>query len=120
MEPFEYPGAAHQRRHGPQGYRLPDSYRPWLRDEFAFRCVYCLIREQWGRVTAEFDVDFFLPRRETRNSRPITTTFFTRVPGVTLPRPIGSFLIRLWRSPPTKFAFFPMACWRANPSRRVR
>jgi hypothetical protein len=37
------------------------SYRPWLRDEFSFRCVYCLIREQWGRVTGEFDIDHFVP-----------------------------------------------------------
>jgi hypothetical protein len=30
-----------------------------LRDEFTFRCVYCLAREQWGRVTGEFDLDHF-------------------------------------------------------------
>jgi hypothetical protein len=29
------------------GYADTDSYRPWLRDEFAFRCVFCLVREQW-------------------------------------------------------------------------
>jgi hypothetical protein len=37
------------------------SYRPWLRDEFTFRCVYCLLRKQWGRVTGEFDVEHFRP-----------------------------------------------------------
>lgn len=44
-----------------------DSFRPWLRDEFTFRCVYCLIREQWGRVTGEFDLDHFLPQASYPN-----------------------------------------------------
>ena len=39
-----------------------DSYRPWLRDEFDFRCVYCLKRESWGRVTSEFELDHFAPQ----------------------------------------------------------
>ena len=47
-DPFSYPAAAHVRRHGPQGYADYPSYLPWLRDEFSFRCVYCLLREQWG------------------------------------------------------------------------
>jgi hypothetical protein len=38
-----------------------------LRDEFAFRCVYCLIREQWGHVTGEFDLDHFLPQVSHRD-----------------------------------------------------
>jgi hypothetical protein len=32
-----------------------------LRDEFTFRCVYCLLREQWGLVRGTFDIDHFLP-----------------------------------------------------------
>jgi hypothetical protein len=32
-----------------------------LRDEFTFRCVYCLRREQWGLVRGTFAVDHFLP-----------------------------------------------------------
>lgn len=59
--PFTYPLAPHVRRHGPAGYADHASYRPWLRDEFSFRCVYCLLREQWGRVSGLFDVDHFLP-----------------------------------------------------------
>lgn len=62
MSPFEYPSRAHQRRHGPMGYADLASFREWLRDEFAFRCVYCLVREQWGRVTGEFDIDHFTPQ----------------------------------------------------------
>jgi hypothetical protein len=60
-DPFAYPPAAHARRHGPRGYADPESYRPWLRDEFTFRCVYCLLREQWCRVGGTFDVEHFKP-----------------------------------------------------------
>jgi hypothetical protein len=58
--PFDYPSAAHVRRHGPRGYADYASYRPWLRDEFSFRCVYCLLREQWGRVRGVYAIDHFL------------------------------------------------------------
>lgn len=59
MGPFEYPETSHARRHGPRGYADYTSYRPWLRDEFTFRCVYCLKREQWGRESGDFDLDHF-------------------------------------------------------------
>jgi hypothetical protein len=59
--PFTYPATPHVRRHGPQGYADYASYRPWLRDEYAFRCVYCLLREQWGVVRGTFALDHFLP-----------------------------------------------------------
>jgi hypothetical protein len=62
MIPFEYPVVPYERRHGPAGYTDYSSYRPWLRDEFCFRCVYCYIREQWGRITGEFDLDHFHPQ----------------------------------------------------------
>jgi hypothetical protein len=45
--PFQYPRAPHARRHGPEGYTDPQRFKPWLRDEFTFRCVYCLSRERW-------------------------------------------------------------------------
>lgn len=61
MTPFTYPLHPHVRRHGPQGYSDAARYRPWLRDEFAFRCVYCLFREQWGRLRSTFDVEHFRP-----------------------------------------------------------
>jgi hypothetical protein len=47
---FEYPQVAHIRRHGPRGYTQHQSFKPWLRDEFDFRCVYCLWRERWYAV----------------------------------------------------------------------
>lgn len=61
MIPFKYPVTPHVRRHGPKGYAAYPSYRPWLRDEFRFRCIFCLLREQWGRATNQFDLDHFLP-----------------------------------------------------------
>ena len=60
-EPFTYPAVPHARRHGPRGYADHESYRPWLRDEFAFRCVYCLIREMWGPFKGVYALDHFLP-----------------------------------------------------------
>ncbi len=68
MIPFEYPEHPLVRRPGPQGYRQPASFRPWLRDEFSFRCVYCLRREQWDRATS-LDVEHFLPSRRFPNQR---------------------------------------------------
>ena len=61
MTAFTYPAEPHLRRHGPQGYADAASYRPWLRDEFAFRCAYCLFREQWGKLRGTFGVEHFLP-----------------------------------------------------------
>jgi len=57
--PFDYPSGPHVRRHGPHGYSDYSSYRDWLRDEFSFRCVYCLLRESW--VPGSFHLDHFLP-----------------------------------------------------------
>ena len=59
---FDYPAERRERRHGPAGYTAYESYRPWLRDEFDFRCVYCLKRETWGQVTGEFELDHFEPQ----------------------------------------------------------
>lgn len=62
-EPFAYPASPHARRHGPRGYQDYGDYKPWLRDEFAFRCVYCLEREAWSADRADsFSVDHFVPR----------------------------------------------------------
>ena len=60
--PFTYPLRKHPRRHGPTGYKDYESYRPWLRDEFSFRCVFCLHREQWGLVTGLWDIDHLVPQ----------------------------------------------------------
>ncbi len=44
---FAYPPTDHVRRHGPRGYENYENYKPFLRDEFDYRCVYCLLREVW-------------------------------------------------------------------------
>jgi hypothetical protein len=41
-------------------------YKPWLRDEFSFRCVYCLCRETWlPDGQAYFGIDHVMPRAAT-------------------------------------------------------
>ena len=60
---FQYPSAPHVRRHGPAGYASVESYREWLRDEFCFRCVFCLRREQWGPRTAAFHIEHLVPQK---------------------------------------------------------
>jgi hypothetical protein len=62
-EPFAYPQHPHERLHGPRGYTNYGSYKDWLRDEFAFRCVYCLEREQWYPDRSDsFSVDHVVPQ----------------------------------------------------------
>ncbi|MCA9206278.1 MAG: HNH endonuclease [Planctomycetales bacterium] len=59
---FDYPAPRAERIHGPAGYISCESFRPWLRDEFMFRCIYCLKRESWGQATGEFELDHFQPQ----------------------------------------------------------
>ncbi|MBY0232493.1 MAG: HNH endonuclease [Gemmataceae bacterium] len=59
--PFDYPVEPHRRRHGPLGYSDYSLCRPWVRDEFDFRCVYCLQREQWGKLRGVYALDHFVP-----------------------------------------------------------
>jgi hypothetical protein len=64
MTVFLYPTTPLIRRHGPQGYVDYGSYKPWLRDEFGFRCVFCLTRERWFPADygqANFAIDHWLP-----------------------------------------------------------
>lgn len=61
--PFSYPGTRHIRRHGPH-YPRYRKYRNWLRDEFSFRCVYCLRRETWWKSRKGFHIDHILPKRK--------------------------------------------------------
>lgn len=61
-QPFAYPIKPHIRKHGPLGYQDYESYREWLRDEFTFRCVFCLKREQWDILDANWSLDHFMPQ----------------------------------------------------------
>lgn len=64
-DPFTYPTQPHVRKHAPAGYKDYGRYKPWLRDEFEFRCVYCLHREMWSRDRhASFSVDHIVPQVE--------------------------------------------------------
>lgn len=47
LEVFAPPDALNERRHGPRGYVDDEHYKPWLRDEFTYRCLYCGCREVW-------------------------------------------------------------------------
>jgi hypothetical protein len=59
---FAFPAKRHQRRHGPLGYVDYKSLKPWLRDEFTFRCAYCLWRENWcADGDGSFGVDHLRP-----------------------------------------------------------
>ncbi len=61
--PFAYPATAHNRRHAPAGYVAYQHFKQWLRDEFTFRCVYCLERERWYPIrSAAFSVDHVIPQ----------------------------------------------------------
>ena len=56
--PFVYSNQPHVRKHGPAGYTDYTTFKPWLRDEFNFRCVYCLERERlYPSGHAAFGVD---------------------------------------------------------------
>ena len=69
MGTYDYPAEPHVRRHGPSGYAPGnyEAYRAWLRDEFAFRCVYCLRREHWEKMQGAFEIDHFLPQARNPN-----------------------------------------------------
>ncbi len=61
-EAYSYPTTPHSRRHGPGGWSSYRKYREWLRDEFAFRCVYCLEREVWRDMRQSMHIDHFEPQ----------------------------------------------------------
>lgn len=60
--PYQYPPGPHQRSHGPDGWKDYRRYRDWLRDEFSFRCVYCLERETWRDMRIGMQIDHFEPQ----------------------------------------------------------
>lgn len=66
---FTYPEHATGRRHGPRGYTDYESYREWLRDEFAFRCAFCLMRETWLRGKRGFQIDHCVPQAQDPSRR---------------------------------------------------
>jgi hypothetical protein len=75
VEPFEYPLLPHRRKHGPVGYTHWSGFKDWLRDEFDFRCVYCMRREIWDRKQAIWVVEHLKPRC----SHPHLTTVYSNL-----------------------------------------
>lgn len=58
---MSFPTSSHVRRHGPYGLTY-NKYKDWVRDEFQFRCVYCLHREKWGKDGwRNFQLDHVVP-----------------------------------------------------------
>jgi hypothetical protein len=59
------------------GYVDYTSFKPWLRDEFALRCVYCLTRERWCPAGHEdfsiehFIIDYRIAIAASVDSRPV-------------------------------------------------
>ena len=62
---FDFPKQPIKRKHGPAGYANYGAYKPWLRDDFTFRCGYCLHRETWSKDGwRDFVLDHFLPQTD--------------------------------------------------------
>jgi hypothetical protein len=61
--PFQFKDKPHCRTHGPRGHKDYRAYKQWLRDEFEFRCVYCLTRELWAAEGQNrFSIDHVKPK----------------------------------------------------------
>lgn len=60
--PYEYPLTPLVRKHAPSYPTQWEPHRDWLRDDFDFRCVYCLQRERWVKRRAVFAIDHIVPR----------------------------------------------------------
>ena len=73
---FTYPRSRHIRRHGPHGYRDYRSYKPWLRDEFAFRCVYCLWRSGGVLMVTRCSASIISCRGRPTLNASVTTTIW--------------------------------------------
>lgn len=66
ISPLAYSAFAHVRRHGPVGYLDDAHYKPFLRDDFDYRCVYCLCREAWFPDGASsFSVEHLVPTSQS-------------------------------------------------------
>ena len=62
---FYYDSNPHQRRHGPFGYTNYRAYKPWLRDDFYFQCIYCRCKEVWDSMGHHvYSVDHLRPKSQ--------------------------------------------------------
>ena len=67
--PFDYPLQRHRRRHTPRMQTDYRRYKPCLRDEFRFTCVYCLMREPWLGAHFYFGVEHYRAKSKGGRSR---------------------------------------------------
>jgi hypothetical protein len=74
--PFTYPAEPHRRKYAPAGYANYEEYKPWLRDEFTFRCVYCLERELWY---PDRDASFSADHVEPQKAAPLRVCDYTNL-----------------------------------------
>lgn len=56
--PFRYPKQKHVRRQKPKQYKSNSSFKPYLRDEFEGKCVYCRLPDD---MKGTFGVDHYKP-----------------------------------------------------------
>lgn len=62
-DPFQYPDTPFSYAHGPSGYVNYQSFKPFLRDDYSYRCFFCLMRERWApQGHEEFSVDHVEPQ----------------------------------------------------------
>src|SRR5207247_1861052 len=60
---IDHPILPNAQQHGPTGYKAYQAFKPWLRDEFKFKCVFCLVRETWyPNGDAAFSVEHLKPQ----------------------------------------------------------
>jgi HNH endonuclease len=68
---FTYPSTFIS-KYAPWGYTRYASYKDWLRDEFAFRCVYCLTREKWYPTGHRaFAVEHIVPKASNKGLKTV-------------------------------------------------
>ena len=68
MNPFRYCRRVKPRKHDPRGYAEFRQYKAWLRDEFLFRCIYCLRREVWfPDGSDDFSVEHVVPKNQAKH-----------------------------------------------------
>jgi len=62
LNPFAYPKSRHRRKLSPPAYSTYKPYKPYLREEFGSRCVYCCLPDGLKGPDA-FGVDHYRPRK---------------------------------------------------------
>lgn len=68
---FDYP-TAFTAKYSPWGYTRYASYKDWLRDEFSFRCAYCLTREKWCPAGhRDFAVEHIAPKSSNKHLKTV-------------------------------------------------